>query len=197
MRGRAGCVWRTLLIGVLCQAVACGLDERTADELIELVRIECAARLPRAGGRPSSGALRCRQLLRRLGLGQPLRGGAAAAPAAPGSHAWRSTYRRAVSRLTWGMPGCPVERKIDAGGGAMPCNNIEEALAAFRDRPLLMHVVKDAMDWQHFETEAVLRCPYKCLWAGAVNPPALADVLVYDCLQLPPHHGRRARHALP
>ena len=194
MRGLVS-LWRALLIGVLCRAVACGSEEGTADALAELVRVECAARMPRAGERLSSGALRCQQLLHRLGLGQPPLLGAPAAHG-PASHAWRSAYRRSVSRLTWGMPGCPVERKIDADGGAMPCNSIEEAVAAFRDRPLLMHVVNDAMDWQHFETEAVLKCPFKCLWAGAVDLPALVDVFVYDCLQLPPpHRGRRVWRA--
>ena len=78
----------------------------------------------------------------------------------------------------------------------MSCNEIGEALAAFESRPLLMHVVKDAMDWQHFDTQAVLSCPYKCLWAGAVDPPHLADVFVYDCLQLPPPASQVRRQAL-
>ena len=42
----------------------------------------------------------------------------------------------------------------------------------------------------------MLACPYKCLWAGAVEPPDLADVLVYDCLQLPPRGGHAGRQAL-
>ena len=102
---------------------------------------------------------------------------------------WRAEFGRSVSRLAWGMPGCPVERKMAARGGVMVCNEIHKATAAFASRPLLMHVVKDAMDWQHFDMHAVLTCPYKCLWAGAVHPPLLADVLVYDCLQLPPPSG--------
>ena len=41
-------------------------------------------------------------------------------------------------------------RKVEAGGGAMTCNNIEEALGAYTHRPLLMHIVNDAMDWHIF-----------------------------------------------
>ncbi len=32
----------------------------------------------------------------------------------------------------------------------MTCNNIEEALGAYTHRPLLMHIVNDAMDWHTF-----------------------------------------------
>ena len=120
-----------------------------------------------------SDAQRCLRLMHRLGRLQVRK------------QAWRGEYLSAVSRLTWGMPGCPVELKMAAGGRAMACNNTAEALRAFEQRPLLMHIVNDGMSWLHFETRAVLECPYKCLWSGAVEPPHVADVHVYDCLQQP------------
>eukprot|EP00802_Teleaulax_amphioxeia_P016797 Tamp_16926.p1 GENE.Tamp_16926~~Tamp_16926.p1 ORF type:complete len:433 (-),score=80.52 Tamp_16926:128-1345(-) len=148
----------------------------------DAVERQCADLGRRADADPA--LFRCLQLLRRLGRRRA------------GDDAWRAAFGRAVSRLTWGMPGCPVERKVEAGGGAMACNNIGEALGAYAHRPLLMHIVNDAMDWQHFDTGAVLACPHKCLWAGAVEPPGLADVFVYDCLQQPPRGGHTGRQAL-
>jgi len=31
-------------------------------------------------------------------------------------------------------------------------------------RALVVHTVRDGMDWQHFSTPAALACPAKCLW---------------------------------
>jgi hypothetical protein len=125
-----------------------GVLPDTRDELGDYCVQECTTIKFEASSdvRLAPMVLRCQQLLHRL---KRERGSAAGTK-------WRDDFVRGVSRLTWGMPGCPVERKVAAGGGAMSCNNIKQALETFEDRPLLMHVVKDAMDWQHFDTR---ECP--------------------------------------
>lgn len=171
--------FRTTMTVVCALCLACRVAGAGEGSIDDARALGDAAVQQCASVRVAADLGRCRQLLHRLGRG----------PARHEAAIWRADFGRGVTRLAWGMPGCPVERKVAAGGGAMTCDAIDEAVAAFERRPLLMHVVKDAMDWQHFDTHAVLSCPYKCLWAGAVDPPHLADVLVYDCLQLPPPSG--------
>ena len=189
------CSSAALAVALLSLGPACGtVGSAGAADLVTLgdaAQLE-AARLVHAG--LVDDAIRCLQLLHRLGRWRQrvLRRDSTGSGLSPG---WRRELGRGVSRLTWGMPGCPVERKLAAGGGAMACNSTATALAAFARRPLVMYIVDDAMDWLHFDQRAVLACPYQCLWAGAVEPIALADVLVYDCLQHPPTAGRLQRQA--
>ena len=108
------CLW---VLCVMALGVRCGSD--TDAEVLALgdaLHRQCAD-LARAAGGQHAGAppgqrtdpalLRCLQLLHRLGR---RRAGGRTREVAHDE--WRGAFGRAVSRLTWGMPGCPVERKV-------------------------------------------------------------------------------------
>jgi hypothetical protein len=113
---------RARALAVLCVmalGVRCGSDT-DAEVLVlgDALHRQCAdlARAAQEGGQhagapPGQKAdpalLRCLQLLHRLGRRQA---GGRTRDVAHGE--WRGAFGRAVSRLTWGMPGCPVERKV-------------------------------------------------------------------------------------
>ena len=131
----------------------------------------CEAAVPTADTRQKHG---CYRLQRRLGSSSGLAARNVNPDPEPGpgqaAGQWRAAMAEKLSRFSWGMPGCPVESKELARGRG--CNNSRAVLEAFSTRPLVLHVLDDALSWIHFAEPAVRRCRHPCVWAGQVHASA-------------------------
>jgi len=139
------------------------------DEIVQEVKGYCQA------SQDSSIRARCLQFMGRVN--------------GAGRKTWRRELARSLGKLAWGMPDCDVDRKLkeEKSGG---CDNVSSSLASFAFKPLVIHTVNNAMDWQHFSVDSVLTCKDSCIWAGRVEPLRAADVLVFDCLTTPTREMR-------
>jgi len=60
--------------------------------------------------------------------------------------AWRGEIAANVGRISKGMPGCPVSSEGSC--------ETRRAVSYFAKRPMVVHILNDAMDWIHFDVSA-------------------------------------------